>query len=283
MRAPSGFTPRSGLYQLRVKSGGTQKVFAYDLPGTVSRSWRNPGLRWSDSDTVEVKFVRVGPNQAASGAPAITGTALVGNELTADVGRIADGNGLPAASGFSYRWFRVDSAQEVEIEGATANTYTLGPADWQKQVKVEVSFTDGEAYEEVLTSAAFPAGTATVGAAARSPSEPAHCDSGNPNEVWCTVMTVGTNSNAHETTGLRKTYGGVGSNRLHLGQVRRYRWLALAYNICKPGGPWTSTSPALIRQLAERGARPRPVPARARRRGGPEDLPVRGPDRGAER
>ena len=94
-------------------------------------------------------------NRPATGAPAITGTARVGETLTADISGISDADGLDNAS-FSYQWLAADA----EIAGATGSTYTLAGADLGKAVRVRVSFTDDGGHGEVLTSVA----TATVSA-----------------------------------------------------------------------------------------------------------------------
>ena len=91
-------------------------------------------------------------NSPATGAPAITGTARVGETLTADTSGIADADGLTGAS-FSYQWL----ADGADISGATGNTYTLVDADVGKAVKVRVSFTDDAGHPETLTSAATAA------------------------------------------------------------------------------------------------------------------------------
>ncbi len=59
-------------------------------------------------------------NFAATGAPAITGTARVGETLTASTTGISDSNGLATAV-FGYQWL----AAEAEISGATGSSYTL--------------------------------------------------------------------------------------------------------------------------------------------------------------
>ena len=91
-------------------------------------------------------------NTPATGAPAITGTAQVGETLTADTTGIADEDGLDRAV-FSYQW-QSDSA---DISGATGSAYTLADADEGKAITVQVSFTDDTGNEEKLTSAATAA------------------------------------------------------------------------------------------------------------------------------
>ena len=98
-------------------------------------------------------------NDPATGAPTISGTARVGETLTAATTGIEDLDGLPAS--FSYQWVRVVSGTDTDISGATAGTYTLAAADAGNTVKVKVSFTDDDATDEERTSAE----TATIGAA----------------------------------------------------------------------------------------------------------------------
>ena len=100
--------------------------------------------------------------QNATGAPGITGTATVGQTLTATQGTIADPHGLSPVSWFSnatttFQWIQVDSGTDSDISGAMARTYTLVTADAGKQIKVKVDFTDDNGHAESLTSAAYPA------------------------------------------------------------------------------------------------------------------------------
>ena len=104
------------------------------------------------------------PNTPATGLPSITGTAQVGETLTAGTTGISDGDGLDNAS-FTYQWL----ADDVEINGATDSTYTLADADAGKAIKVRVSFTDDAENDEQITSAA----TGAVAAAPPPPNTPA--------------------------------------------------------------------------------------------------------------
>ena len=97
------------------------------------------------------------PNTPAAGAPTITGTARVGETLTAGATGISDGDGLDNAA-FAYQWL----ADDAEIDGTTASTYTLVAADEGKAIKVRVSFTDDAGNAEELTSAATGAVAAAV-------------------------------------------------------------------------------------------------------------------------
>ena len=103
------------------------------------------------------------PNSAATGAPNISGTAQVGQTLTADVTGIADEDGL-TNPGFTYQWARNDGATDTNIQDATGSSYTLSKAEQGKTVTVTVSFTDDAGHQESLPSAA----TVAVAAAANN-------------------------------------------------------------------------------------------------------------------
>ena len=100
------------------------------------------------------------PNNPATGVPTISGTARVGETLTANTSGVADADGLSDVS-FSYQWL---SSRDTAISGATGSTYTLVSTDLGKIIKVKVTFTDDAGNNETLTSA----GTAAVVASANS-------------------------------------------------------------------------------------------------------------------
>ena len=71
--------------------------------------------------------------------------------LTANTDAIADEDGLGA---FSYQWQRsTDSGDFEDIPNATGATYTPVDADVSRNLRVEVSYTDGNGTFETLTSA----------------------------------------------------------------------------------------------------------------------------------
>ena len=133
---------------------GTRYVYRIKAinPGGLS-----PRSRYAraDTPTVEPKA-----NSPATGQPAVTGTAQVGETLSADTSGIADEDGLNNAS-FSYQWL----ADHADIQNATNSTYTLAADDQGKTIQVKVTFTDDAGNEETLTSAA----TAEVEARPNSP------------------------------------------------------------------------------------------------------------------
>ena len=145
--------------------------------------WIRTGLSWSDGDTVEVRLLRTfedetAVNSPATGQPTISGTAQVGETLTAGTSGIEDTDGLDNAA-FTYQWLSDNAA----IAGATDNTHTLADADEGKAIKVEVSFTDDDGNEETLTSEA----TDAVAAAPNNPATGAPTISGTA-QVGETLM-----------------------------------------------------------------------------------------------
>ena len=91
-------------------------------------------------------------NTAATGAPTISGTAQVGQTLTADTADISDDDGMDGVS-YSYQWARSDGDDYTDIDDATGSTYTLVAADEGRTIRVRVSFADDENNAEELTSA----------------------------------------------------------------------------------------------------------------------------------
>ena len=133
-------------------------------------------------------------NNAAEGAPTITGTAQVGETLTAATTGITDADGLTSPT-YTYQWIRANGS-EVDIAGANSSTYTLVAADLGKTIKVKVSFTDDAGTPETLTSAA----TATVTAAIITP------------------VSAGLVSNLNQLATDNKLYFGSGSTKYSFAQ-----------------------------------------------------------------
>ena len=115
------------------------------------------GTAWTSGSTLAV-YLSLPANNAATGAPTISGTVAVGETLMAAKGTIADVDGVPADSSLTYQWLRVDGANEADIPGATESSYTVSADDIGKTLKVKVGFTDNFDGVEARTSAA----TATV-------------------------------------------------------------------------------------------------------------------------
>ncbi len=99
-------------------------------------------------------------NTPPGGLPTISGTAEVGQTLTASTTGITDDDGL-TTPGWTYQWIRVDTeGTETDIPGATSQTYTLVSGDEVLQFRVRVSFTDDGSASETLRSAIFPSSRA---------------------------------------------------------------------------------------------------------------------------
>ena len=120
-------------------------------------------------------------NTAATGAPTISGTAQVGETLTASTLGIADDDGLTNVS-YNYQWVRNDGTSDTDIQDATGSTHTLVEADEDQTIRVKVSFADDADNEETLTS------EATAEVAAATPTDPP----GKPSNLTGTANADGT-------------------------------------------------------------------------------------------
>ncbi len=92
-------------------------------------------------------------NEPAAGLPTISGTAQVGETLTADTSGISDADGMTNAV-FRYQWTRWDGDTDEDIEGATDPTYEVSDEDEGKTIRLRVGFSDDRGNDEALTSAA---------------------------------------------------------------------------------------------------------------------------------
>ena len=165
--------------------------------GNGSFKWADVDVDWEDGQTISVSIVLTSAlqtsasNTPATGAPTISGTAQVGETLTAEASGIADDDGLDGAS-YSYQWTRSDGSTYADLTGETDSAYTLVFADQGKTIKVRVSFTDDADNEETLTSEA----TVEVAAAPNRPATGAPTISGTPQVDQ--TLTAGTSDIADE-------------------------------------------------------------------------------------
>ena len=95
-------------------------------------------------------------NTPATGLPTISGTARVGQTLTASTAGIMDADGLSGVT-FSYQWIARDGSRDTDITGATEESYTLRAADAGNAIMVRVTFIDDGGTTETLVSAATEA------------------------------------------------------------------------------------------------------------------------------
>ena len=122
------------------------------ISGLVNYGWSEASSPWAEGDKVAVALV-VPINFEPDGLPTITGTAQVGHTLTAAPGDIADLNGLPDTDTFTYRWSRVDSADNASfIAGARSSTYEPTADDVGHKLRVKVKFRDLAGYIENVDS-----------------------------------------------------------------------------------------------------------------------------------
>ena len=158
-----------------------------DIPGATSKTYalvdadegQKVKVRMSFTDSFATGESRTSDaypsGTIATGTPSISGTARVGETLTAGGGTITDTDGIPNDVAFSYQWIRVDgAANELDIPGATSKTYTLVDADGGQKVKVRISFTDSLGTGESRTSDAYPEARTVLGTAL------AHCNASDP-------------------------------------------------------------------------------------------------------
>ena len=97
--------------------------------------WENPGISWSDADTIAIVLnVEAAPTD--------------GVELRADTSGITDDtDGLDNVF-YHYQWIRVDGTTVTELDGETGPTYTTTADDVTKDIQVRVIFDDAFRYRE---------------------------------------------------------------------------------------------------------------------------------------
>ena len=150
------------------------------------------GSRWTDVVTGQAG---VTPNVPATGQPTITGTAEVGETLTAATSAISDDNGLTNAV-FSHQWVRNANGSDTAITDATGSTYVITNADVGTAIKVRVNFTDDDGYTETATSNA----TTSVPVPAPvivPPEEPQTAEASHEVLVSNTAQTVSSSGSSH--------------------------------------------------------------------------------------
>ncbi len=88
--------------------------------------------------------------------PAVTGTATVGNALSASTGTWTDADNNTLT--YSYQWYRATDAAgtgAAAISGATSASYTLTTADAHKFVKVVVTANDANGSSTVTAESTY--------------------------------------------------------------------------------------------------------------------------------
>ena len=152
--------PNAADYTLQV--GGLSLEFPAGSSGDSNFKWNDVDVHWADGQLIRVRIVPTAESDAqpantpATGVPAISGTAQVGETLAADTSGIADADGLSDVS-YAYQWIRTDGGTDTDIAGATDSTYTLTNDDQGKTIKLKVWLIDDNGNSETLTSAATAA------------------------------------------------------------------------------------------------------------------------------
>ena len=117
--------PNASDYTLQV--GGLSLEFPEDSSGASSFKWNDVDVDWEDGQLIRVRIVPTAESDAqpantpATGVPAISGTAQVGETLAADTSGIADADGLSDVS-YAYQWIRTGGGTDTDIAGATDST-----------------------------------------------------------------------------------------------------------------------------------------------------------------
>ena len=161
------------------------------------------------------------PNNPPTGQPKITGTARVGQTLTAVTTDIQDADGL---GDFAYQW----KADGTNIAGAMDSSYTLTNNEVGKRITVTVSFSDGIGTEETVTSqptaAVTDAGTPPPPPPALTvafdPASYSTTEGGDPVTVRVTLNRTADRDVTIPITAMPQ--GRDGSGRLH--RFRSHRW-----------------------------------------------------------
>ncbi len=125
------------------------------LPSTRQKfehrgTWSDGETIWvvdDDADRAQAYNLPDRRNRGVTGRPAISGIPRVGETLTAGISTVQDANRIPDGS-MRYQWVAIDNGNASDIDGATAATYTPGPADAGKTLKLRVNFTDGDGNAE---------------------------------------------------------------------------------------------------------------------------------------
>ena len=160
--------PNAADYTLR--AGGLSLEFPANSSGDGSFEWHDVDVDWKDGQVIHVRIVLTAESDAqpantpATGAPTISGTAQVGETLTADTSGIADVDGLTNVS-YAYQWIRSGGGTDADIADATDSSYTLTDDEQGNTIRVKVTFTDDKGNSETLSSAA----TAEVGWSEQKP------------------------------------------------------------------------------------------------------------------
>jgi hypothetical protein len=155
-----------------IATGETYKLTPADVTKTITviASYTDGYNRLESVTSNATATVTAPTNSPPTGEVTISGTAQVGQPLTANTVALVDVDG---SGNFTYKWY----SDNVLIPSATNKTYTPVRSDFEKTIKVTVSYTDGYGTAENVTSAptaaviapanTLPTGSVTISGTAR--------------------------------------------------------------------------------------------------------------------
>ncbi len=198
-----------GRFQLKLKQGSQETTLEYNHPSTPGRHWTDHGVSWSAGDTVEVKFVRVGPATrpripTLSSDATLSALALSEGTLspaftpaqTHYVARVQPATSRITVTPSSHAdatiaWLDAQGAALADADpGTTGFQVDLASGTGPRVIKMRVTAASGHTrtYEVTVSRNASGCGAPVAG------------------ELWCAVMTVAKKPNASGVFG----YGDFG-------------------------------------------------------------------------
>ncbi len=161
--AGSDYTAVSGT--LTFNPGETSKTFNVNIAGDSSpesdetftvtlSSPTNASLADSTASGTILNDESVNQAPVNTQAPLLSGTATVGNALSANTGSWTDADSDPLT--YSYQWYRADDNSGTNlalISGAISASYTLTVSDAHKYLRVVVTANDGRGGSQTAMSA----------------------------------------------------------------------------------------------------------------------------------
>ena len=118
--------------------------------------WSKIAGKWNDENKDHPHYgiaeIKLAPNNAPTGQPAINGTVQVGQTLTADISSVSDADNFQGwTPTYAYSW-KSSSDNSTWNEIGTASTYELTESNKGKYIKVDVSYMDGYGTYETVSS-----------------------------------------------------------------------------------------------------------------------------------
>ena len=222
-------------------TGENYTLRAADEGNTMKVKVSFNGQNGDEEQLTSASTAEVSPrlNRPARGAPTIAGTGIVGQTLTANTARISDLDGLSDRT-FTYQWITNDGNEKVEIEDATASTYSPATGDVGKAIRVRVSFTDDANNQETIVSR-----MAVTVVAVSVPEAPLHVrvwahDSQGLDVSWDAPGSDG----GSPITGYKVQWKGSGGRLGYAGgrlggsgqrQSPHDKWAYRGHSVCRPG------------------------------------------------